>query len=195
MSPLSQRLSALIAAAGLVCALNISSTANAQEGAPAAAPQAAPKLITGGKFALIGGVSTEPLVLFGFTPADDILIGVGGLLSVDFNGFRDPATGAVSEDNVSLGVALAAQWMMYNVAPFAFGPELIVAAIRTPLDNLTADAFGVLSIQPGLGLWVAPFPAPLLLGAYASAQFNIIFKAKSTIDLLNGGVRLAYVFP
>ncbi|HEX4422027.1 MAG TPA: hypothetical protein VH165_29145 [Kofleriaceae bacterium] len=160
--------------------------------APAAAPAVHPMhTFTGEKtvFYMSGSASDSPFFTVGTTFAPGISIAIGGSFKYDGNGLPD-ATGKPTTDKVSFQGLIYGAYYIYNKFPVGIAAE---AALISPLSP---SAFDVVTIQPGLVMYYAPFAAPLVIGSALDLQINV-FKGdiKPQVSTVTPGLRLIYVFP
>jgi hypothetical protein len=166
--------------------------------APAPAHAAAAAAMAGHKFTgdktsyyIAGNVSDSPFFNVGLTLASGWSFAIGGSLEYNGNGLPGP-TGAPSSDKIAFDGLLYGAYYFYNKFPVGIAGE--VAAI-SPINPNTLKQF---TIQPGLVMYYAPFPVPLVIGTALDVQvtfFRDIPGAKSIVNTLTPGVRLIYVIP
>jgi hypothetical protein len=159
---------------------------------PPAAPMAGEHRFTGDKqsFYISGGVSDSPFFSIGTTLPNGLTFAVG--LDVKYKGNGLPVAGATapSTDKFAFTGLLYGAYYFYNKFPVGIAAE---AAVIAPLSP---TAFQVTTIQPGIGFYYAPFPAPIVLGTGLDVQINIFKDSniKPTISTVTPGVRIVYVF-
>jgi hypothetical protein len=141
-------------------------------------------------FYISGGVADSPFFSIGTTLPNGLTFAVG--LDVNYNGNGLPVPGATapSSDKFAFTGLLYGAYYFYNKFPVGIAAE---AAVIAPLSP---QAFQVTTIQPGIGFYYAPFPAPIVLGTGLDVQINIFKDSniKPTVSTLTPGVRIVYVF-
>jgi hypothetical protein len=159
--------------------------------APAPAPMAMPRKFTGDEqaFFISGGVSDSTTWSIGTTLPAGVTISVG--LDINYNGNGLPnAGGRTTSDKFAFTGVLYGAYYFYNKFPVGIAAE---AALVEPLSPSAGSPATVL--QPGVGIFYAPFPAPIVLGTGLDLQI-VIPKgggAKPTVQTVTPGLRLIYV--
>lgn len=167
-------------------------------GEPAAAvpppAPAEPMKFAGAKtvYFLAGSVSDSPFLFVGATFAPGVTLAVGANIHYDGNGLPGP-TGAPTSDKLAVQGLLYGAYYLYNKFPVG------VAAETSLIAPLSPQQFDVLTIEPGVAIYYAPFPVPLVVGAALDVQINIfrgdLSALKPQVSTLTPGLRLIYVFP
>ncbi|HET9626777.1 MAG TPA: hypothetical protein VFP84_35685 [Kofleriaceae bacterium] len=174
----------------------------AGEAAPAAAPPAAmpehaaaaSHRFTGDKtsYYVSGNAGDSPFLNVGLTLASGWSFAIGGSLQYNGSGHVGGSPGA--DDKFAVDGLLYASYYIYNKFPVGVAVE---AALISPFNPNTFQQF---TVQPGLVLYYAPFPAPLVIGSGLDFQATF-FRGdlgtvqKTIINTVTPGVRLIYVFP
>lgn len=160
--------------------------------APAPAMHAAHKF-TGDKtsYYLAGGVGDSTFWTVGVTMPSGISIAAGLNLNYDGNGLAIPGSAMRSTDKFSAEGLVYGSYYFYNKFPIGVAAEL---ALITPLAPSAFDPF--VALQPGLVIYYAPFPAPVVIGS--GLDLSIVIPkgdAKASVQTLTPGLRIIYVFP
>jgi hypothetical protein len=186
-----------------VFAVLVSTLAAAQE-EPSASPQApsvpaealppaakpageAPPLIGGFRPGIIASVSDLPFVSAGYQLDGGIFASLGLGLTYDGNGLAGPA--GPTDKKVGGSVVLYGAKMLKNSFPIAHGPEL---GVLLPFG--ATSFFDVVVLQPGYGMYYAPFNAPILIGTGIVLKTTLVKGAKPRMDLGTSGVRFLFGF-
>jgi hypothetical protein len=148
----------------------------APSGGAAPAPMAMPRKFTGDQqaFFIQGGVADSTTWAIGTTLPVGVTIAVGLDINYNGNGLPGP-TGTPGVNKFPVGI-------------------VIEAAVVEPLSPTVGSPVTV--IQPGIGIFYAPFPAPIVLGSALDLQIVIpkADGAKPIIQTVTPGLRIAYVF-
>ena len=161
--------------------------------APAAAPAEPPKF-AGGRtvYFLAGSVSDSPFLFVGSTFAPGVTLAVGANFHYDGNGLPGP-TGMPTSDKLEVQGLLYGAYYVYNKFPVGVAVETSVIAPLSP------QQFDVLTFRPGVAIYYAPFPVPLVVGTALDVQINVfrgdLSALKPQVSTLTPGLRLIYVFP
>ena len=148
------------------------------------APKAVPKLV--GRhttFYTSVGVEESPTWTLGVSFPPGVSIAAGIQLEYNGNGLAP-----MSEDKLSFRSFLYGAYYFYNKLPFAMGIEGAVAT------GLAPTAFDVLTLQPGLVVYYAPFPAPVVIGTALDLQINFPKDLDPVVKTLMPGLRIIYAF-
>jgi len=173
----------------------VGGTAWADDPAPSggAAPMAMPRKFTGDQqaFFVAGGVADSTTWTIGTTLPAGVTISVGLNINYDGNGLAVPGTMMRSSDKFAFAGVLYGAYYLVNKFPIGIAIE---AAVVEPLSPTVGSPATV--IQPGIGLFYAPFPAPIVLGSGLDLQIVIpkADGAKPSIQTVTPGLRIAYVF-
>jgi phosphoglycerol transferase MdoB-like AlkP superfamily enzyme len=113
-------------------------------------------------------------------------------------GIEDRSTVMLGRDLTRPGESLA----VFRDASFADGAYYFVnkfpvgiaveAAVVEPLSPTAGSPATV--IQPGIGVYYAPFPAPIVLGSGLDLQIVIPKGGSTTVQTVTPGLRIVYVF-
>ena len=174
----------------------VAGTAWADEPAPAGgaapAPMAAPRKFTGDQqaFFISGGVADSTTWSLGTTLPAGVTISVGLDINYNGNGLPGP-TGTPGSDKFALSGVLYGAYYIVNRFPIGIAIE---AALVEPLSPTVGSPATV--IQPGIGIFYAPFPAPIVLGSGLDLQIVLpkADGAKPIIQTVTPGLRIVYVF-
>ena len=141
-------------------------------------------------FYVAGGVSQSPLLTVGTTLPSGATFAVGMSFEYNGNGLAGP-TGMPSADKFGFQGLLYGGYYFYNKFPIGIAVE---AALVAPLAPSGAQ-FNPITIQPGLAIFYAPFPVPLVLGTGLDLQISF-FKdpIKPIVSTVMPGLRIVYVF-
>lgn len=158
---------------------------------PAAAPMAMPRKFTGDQeaFFISGGVSDSTTWTIGTTLPVGVTISVGLNINYDGNGLAIPGTTMRSTDKTAFSGILYGAYYFYNKFPVGIAAE---AAVVEPLSPTAGSPATV--IQPGIGIFYAPFPAPIVLGSGLDLQIVIPKQGSASIQTVTPGLRIVYVF-
>lgn len=165
-------------------------TAWAQEAPAAPAPAAAAEhRFTGDKKAyfISGGVGDSAFWSLGTTLPQGITLSVGLNVDYDGNGLPGP-TGMPTGDKFAFTGLVYGAYYFYNKFPVGIAAE---AAVIAPLSP---GAFDFTIIQPGIGVFYAPFPAPIVLGSGLDLAITIPKNGSATVKTVTPGLRIVYVF-
>ena len=174
--------------AGVLGAMGSTAWAQEAPAAPAAAP--AERKFTGDKqgFFMSGGVADGAFWALGTTFPNGLALSAG--VNIDYNGNGLPGpTGTPTSDKFAFSGLLYGAYYIVNKFPVGIAVE---AAVIAPLSP---SAFNFTIIQPGLGVFYAPFPVPLVLSSALDLAITIPKDGSATIRTVTPGVRLIYVFP
>jgi len=157
-------------------------------------PAAEPMKFAGARtsYFITGSVSDSPFITAGATFAPGVSLAVGLNFHYDGNGLPGP-TGAPTSDKFAVQGLIYGAYYFYNKFPVGVAAE---AALVAPLSP---QQFDVLTIQPGVVIYYAPFPVPLVVGTALDVQINVfrgdLSALKPQVSTLTPGLRLIYVFP
>lgn len=174
--------------AGVLSAMG--GTAWAQEAPAAPAPAAAPAKFTGDKqgYFMSGGVGDSAFWGLGTTLPAGFAFEVG--LNIDYNGNGLPGpTGMPTSDKFGFSGLVYGAYYFYNKFPVGVAIE---AAVIAPLSP---SAFDVTIIQPGLGVFYAPFPVPIALSSALDLAITIPKDGSASVRTVTPGLRIIYLFP
>ncbi len=162
-------------------------------GAAPAAPMAMPRKFTGDQepaFFISGGVADSTTWSLGATFPAGFTVSIGLNINYNGNGLPGP-TGTPSSDKFAFSGVLYGAYYIVNKFPIGIAVE---AALVEPLAPTAGSPATV--VQPGIGIFYAPFPAPIVLGSGLDLQ--IVFPkadgAKPTVQTVTPGLRIVYVF-
>lgn len=171
-------------------------TARADDPAPAAAPAAAPMAagehrFTGDKqaFFISGGVADSPFFTLGTTLPAGVTFSVGLNINYDGNGLAIPGSAMRSTDKLAVTGLLYSAYYIYNKFPVGIAAE---AALVAPLSPNAFDPFFI--VQPGIGIFYAPFPAPIVLGSALDLSITKPKNGSVSVSTVTPGLRIVYVF-
>ena len=119
-------------------------------------------------------------VLGAYVPADHFGIALG--LGLDRS---ITPTGPVWNTKIIAAVTC----MVYDIYPFATGPEFIFTGVATP-----GPFFNTMYLQPGWSFWYAPFHAPIGVGSVIQGTITISSGKDLTFDSDVPTLRLFYIF-
>lgn len=158
---------------------------------PAASPMAMPRKFTGDQeaFFISGGVADSTTWTIGTTLPVGVTISVG--LNINYNGNGLPVAGSntPSTDKFAFQGILYGAYYFYNKFPVGIAAE---AAIVEPLSPKAGDPFTI--IEPGIGIYYAPFPAPIVLGSGLDLMITIPKNGSTVVQTVTPGLRIVYVF-
>jgi hypothetical protein len=164
-------------------------TASAEDAAPSggAAPMAAPRKFTGDQqaFFISGGVADSTTWSIGTTLPAGVTISIG--LDINYNGNGLP----MRTDGKKFAFSGVLYGAYYIVNKFPIGIA-IEAALVEPLAPDEGSPVRV--IQPGIGVFYAPFPAPIVLGSALDLQIVMPKGGSTTVQTVTPGLRIVYVF-
>ncbi|HEX3764275.1 MAG TPA: hypothetical protein VHW23_36525 [Kofleriaceae bacterium] len=150
-----------------------------------------PRKFTGDQeaFFISGGVSDSTTWTIGTTLPAGVTISVG--LNINYNGNGLPVAGSAtpSSDKFAFTGILYGAYYFYNKFPVGIAAE---AAVVEPLSPKASDPFTI--IQPGIGIFYAPFPAPIVLGSGLDLQITIPKNGSTVVQTVTPGLRIVYVF-
>jgi hypothetical protein len=158
---------------------------------PTPAP-AAPRKFAGAKtsFYMSGSVSDSPFWTVGVTMPPGFSLAVGLNFNYDGNGLAIPGMTTRSTDKLSLQGLVYGSYYIYNKFPVGIAVE---TAVITPLRPSAFDP--AVAIRPGMVIYYAPFPVPLVLGSALDLSIAIPKGAgKASVTTLTPGMRIIYVF-
>jgi hypothetical protein len=139
---------------------------------------------------ITGNVSDNPFLSVGITFPNGLTFAIGGALDYVSGGL--PVNGVPSADKTSFQGLLYGAYYFYNKFPVGVAAELAVVAPFAP-------KYDVLTFQPGLAIYYAPFAAPIVIGTALDLQINsfrdVLKPLGTEVKTLTPGVRLVYVFP
>jgi hypothetical protein len=164
----------------------------APSGGAAPAPMAMPRKFTGDQqaFFISGGVADSTTWYIGTTLPAGVTISIGLDINYKGNGLPGP-TGMPSSDKFAFSGVLYGAYYIVNKFPIGIAIE---AAVVEPLSPTAGSPATV--IQPGIGIFYAPFPAPIVLGSGLDLQIVIpkADGAKPIVQTVTPGLRIVYVF-
>jgi|ERR1044071_670261 hypothetical protein len=174
--------------AGVLGAMGGTAWAQEAPAAPAAAP--AERKFTGDKqgFFMSGGVADGAFWALGTTFPNGLAVSAGVNINYDGAGLVGP-TGMRGTDKFGFQALLYGAYYIVNKFPVGIAVE---AAVIAPLSP---GAFDFTVVQPGIGVFYAPFPVPLVLSSALDLAITIPKDGSSTVRTVTPGVRLIYVFP
>ena len=165
-------------------------TAWAQEAPAAPAPAAAAEhRFTGDKQAyfISGGVADGACWSLGTTLPQGLTLSIGLNVNYNSDGLPGP-TGMPTGDKFGFQGLIYGAYYFYNKFPVGIAAE---AAIIAPLSP---SAFDFTVIQPGIGVFYAPFPAPIVLGSGLDLAITTVKNGGTTVKTVTPGLRIVYVF-
>ncbi|HEX8114005.1 MAG TPA: hypothetical protein VF516_40010 [Kofleriaceae bacterium] len=159
-------------------------------GAAPAAPMAMPRKFTGDQqaFFIAGGVADSTTWTIGTTLPAGVTISVGLNINYNGNGLPGP-TGMPSSDKFAFSGVLYGAYYIVNKFPVGIAVE---AALVEPLSPTAGSPATV--VQPGIGIFYAPFPAPIVLGSGLDLQIVIPKNGSTVVQTVTPGLRIVYVF-
>jgi hypothetical protein len=135
-------------------------------------------------------VSESPNVVVGLN-WNALVFGLGTNMNYQSNGAATAEEQQSRPRRFVLGAVAAVQYMVYNRAPIAFGPEVICATNLRP-----GRAFETNLIAAGIGFWYAPFNAPILLGTAWNARISFGRDGRdAAFTLATPSLRLGFGLP
>jgi hypothetical protein len=153
---------------------------------------AMPRKFTGDQqaFFISGGVADSTTWYIGTTLPAGVTISIGLDINYNGNGLPGP-TGMPSSDKFAFSGVLYGAYYIVNKFPIGIAIE---AAVVEPLSPTAGSPATV--IQPGIGIFYAPFPAPIVLGSGLDLQIVIpkADGAKPIVQTVTPGLRIVYVF-
>jgi hypothetical protein len=162
--------------------------------APAAPAVPAPRKFAGARtsYYMSGSVSNSPFWTVGTTRAPGYSLAAGLSFNYDGNGLAIPGSTTRSTDKLSVQALIYGSYYIYNRFPVGIAAEV---ALVSPLSPTAFDPAVV--IQPGMVIYYAPFPAPVVIGGALSMSINVpkADGAKVSVQTLTPGLRIIYVFP
>lgn len=175
--------------AGVLGAMGGTAWAQEAPAAPAAPP--AERKFTGDKqgFFMSGGVADGAFWALGTTFPNGLAVSAG--VDINYDGAGQPIPGSTmrSSDKLAFQALLYGAYYIVNKFPVGIAVE---AAVIAPLSP---GAFDFTVIQPGIGVFYAPFPVPLVLSSALDLAITIPKDGSATVRTVTPGVRLIYVFP
>ena len=166
----------------------VAGTAWADDPAPSggAAPMAAPRRFTGDQqaFFISGGVADSTTWSIGTTLPAGVTISIG--LDINYNGNGLPMQ---TDKKFAFSGVLYGAYYIVNKFPIGIAIE---AAVVEPLAPDEGSPVRV--IQPGIGVFYAPFPAPIVLGSGLDLQIVMPKGGSTTVQTVTPGLRIVYVF-
>jgi hypothetical protein len=158
---------------------------------PAAAPMAAPRKFTGDQqaFFISGGVANSTTWTIGTTLPAGVTISVGLDLNYDSNGLLAPGATMRSTDKVAFSGVLYGAYYIYNKFPVGIAAEAAVVEPLSPTAGSPAT-----TVVPGIGIFYAPFPAPIVLGSGLDVQISFVKGGGTVVQTVTPGLRIVYVF-
>ena len=152
---------------------------------------ALPRKFTGDEraFFISGGVSDSTTWSIGATLPAGVMVSVGLDINYDGNGLTNSGGRPTSDKFAFTGVLYGAYYF-YNKFPVGIAAEAALLEPLAPSVGRPATVF-----QPGVGVFYAPFPAPIVLGTGLDLQIVIPRGggAKATVQTVTPGLRLFYV--
>jgi hypothetical protein len=163
----------------------------APAGGAAPAPMAMPRRFTGDQqaFFISGGVGDSTTWNIGTTLPAGVTLSIGLDINYDGNGLAIPGSTMRSPDKFAFSGVLYGAYYFVNRFPVGIAVE---AALVEPLSPTAGSPATV--IQPGIGVYYAPFPAPIVLGSGLDLQIVIPKGGSTTVHTVTPGLRIVYVF-
>lgn len=162
--------------------------------APPAPPAPAPRKFAGARtsYYMSGSVSDSPFWTVGTTRAPGYSLAAGLSFNYDGNGLAIPGSATRSTDKLSVNALIYGSYYIYNRFPIGIAAEVAVISALSPTAFDPAVA-----IRPGMVIYYAPFPAPVVIGGALSLSINVPKDedAKVSVQTLTPGLRIIYVFP
>jgi len=166
----------------------VAGTAWADDPAPSggAAPMAAPRRFTGDQqaFFISGGVADSTTWSIGTTLPAGVTISIG--LDINYNGNGLPMQ---ADKKFAFSGVLYGAYYIVNKFPIGIAIEAAVVEPLSPDEGSPARV-----IQPGIGVFYAPFPAPIVLGSGLDLQIVMPKGGSTTVQTVTPGLRIVYVF-
>jgi hypothetical protein len=172
---------------GVLCALGaLGGTARAEDPQPAAPAE---HKFTGDKpaYFISGGVADNAFWTLGTTLPAGVTLSVGVSIDYNSNGLPGP-TGMPTADKFGFQGLIYGAYYFYNKFPVGIALEAAVVAPLSP------GAFDFTVIQPGIGIFYAPFPAPIVLGSGLDLAITAVKNGPTTVKTVTPGLRIVYVF-
>jgi hypothetical protein len=159
----------------------------APSGGAAPAPMAMPRKFTGDQqaFFIAGGVADSTTWTIGTTLPAGVTISIGLNIKYAGDGLMPPAV----TDKFAFSGVLYGAYYIVNKFPIGIAVE---AALVEPLSPSEGSPARV--IQPGIGVFYAPFPAPIVLGSGLDLQIVMAKGGGTTVQTVTPGLRIVYVF-
>jgi hypothetical protein len=185
---------------GIVCSLaavlgTAGGTASADAPAGAAAapepPAPAERKFTPDKPALFisGGVSDSPFWTVGVTFPAGVTVSVGADLVYNGNGLTAPGSTTASSDKLAFSGLLYGAYYIYNKFPIGV---VVEASLIEPLAPTAGSP--AIAIQPGIGVYYAPFPAPIVFGSGLNLAITNPKGGSTVVSTVTPGLRIAWIF-
>ncbi len=179
--------------AGVLGATGGAASADAPAGGAAAPEPPAPaeRKFTPDKpaFFISGGVSDSPFWAVGVTLPAGVTVSVGANLEYNGNGLTGPGATTPSSDKLAFSGLLYGAYYIYNKFPVGV---VVEASVIEPLSPTAGSPATV--IQPGLGIYYAPFPAPIVLGSGLNLAITIPKGGSTVVSTVTPGLRIAWIF-
>ncbi|HEY6176555.1 MAG TPA: hypothetical protein VIX73_18995 [Kofleriaceae bacterium] len=171
--------------AGVLGAMGGTAWAQEAPAAPAAAP--AEHKFTGDKqgFFMSGGVADGAFWALGTTFPSGLALSAGVDINYDGNGLT-----MGSSDKFAFSALLYGAYYVVNKFPVGIAPEVAVILPISPTAGSPATI-----VQPGIGVFYAPFPVPLVFSSALDLAIVIPKTGSTAIHTVTPGLRLIYVFP
>lgn len=144
-------------------------------------------MVGGGALGIFTFVSETPMLFAGVSVDPGFCFAAG----VSFE-YARRGLNSETDDKVAVAAAGYVFYAVHNRLPFSFGPEILVSSSVMPSSDR-----GTVFVQPGLGMYVAPFNAPLVLGSAVSLRIEHDARAGNVAGVATvvPGLRLAWIFP
>src|SRR5215470_5628737 len=136
-----------------------------------------------------GSVSDSPFLTVGVTLPAGVTISVGANLEYNGNGLTVPRSTTPSSDKLAFSGLIYGAYYIYNKFPVG---AVIEAAVIEPLSPTAGSPATV--IQPGLGVYYAPFPAPIVFGSGLNLAIAIPKSGSASVTTVTPGLRIAWIF-
>lgn len=135
-------------------------------------------------FFISGGVSDSPFWTVGVTLPAGVTVSVGASLEYNGNGLSTS-----SSDKLAFSGLLYGAYYIYNKFPVG---AVVEASLIEPLSPTAGSP--AIAIQPGLGVYYAPFPAPIVFGSGLNLAITIPKGGSTVVTTVTPGLRIAWIF-
>lgn len=136
-----------------------------------------------------GSVSDSPFLTVGVTLPAGVTISVGASIEYNGNGLTPPGATTPGSDKFAFSGLLYGAYYIYNKFPVG---AVLEAAVIEPLSPTAGSPATV--IQPGLGVYYAPFPAPIVFGSGLNLAIAIPKSGSASVSTVTPGLRIAWIF-
>lgn len=140
-------------------------------------------------FFISGGVSDSPFWAVGVTLPAGVTVSVGANLEYNGNGLTAPGATTPGSDKLAFSGLLYGAYYIYNKFPVGV---VVEASLIEPLAPTASSP--AISIQPGVGVYYAPFPAPIVFGSGLNLAIAIPKGGSAVVSTVTPGLRIAWIF-